>query len=103
MRLTAIYGIGPTQQPVKRRSLIAARPDCIVALEHLLRQVGAVNPYHPLLVVPPTPLSSAVQHRLVVAREMWDEYRSHHLPNQIAGVLRSVVPELIRLIVDYAC
>ncbi len=40
--------------------------------------------------------------RLALARRMWDEYRSDHLPNQISRALRSVMPELIRIIVEYS-
>ncbi len=76
----------------------------IEVVSYLLQKIGAVNPYHPSFT--PAAISqfpTEVADRIRVARSVWMDYRSDHLPNQISRALPSVLPSLIELIVDYVC
>ncbi len=77
--------------------------DKIELAVELMKCVGAVNPRHRCFTAHPITAPPKIVSLLAFARDVWDQYRSGHLPNQISKAAPSLLQDLVELIVDYAC
>jgi hypothetical protein len=66
--------------------------------------LGLINPYHACFTANPLPATAGYRRSndiLHLARQMYDDYKSVHLPQQIALAAPSIVASLVELIRDY--